>query len=235
MVAPPAIQYAKLKRVKALAAEITLNTDYGLWARDGHTYINVRRVETDGHLTGITLYTFDDLNELKGITRAAKATHDGENWILNGVTETQLSKDGIKVKRQPKLTWTTLLNPNIVKVVSVAPENLAIWNLGSYISYLRDNGLDTSRYQLSFWSKIFMPITIGAMVMIAIPFILGSLRYTGVGQRIFIGFLGGLVFYLLNRLSGQVGIVYGLPPIISAGLPTFIVLSGSAFLLHRLR
>lgn len=235
VVAPPSIQYAKLKRVKALAAEISLNTDYGLWARDGHTYINVRRVETDGRLTGITLYTFDDLNELKGVTQAAKATHDGNNWVLSGVTDTVLAKDGIKVKRQRNMTWATLLNPSIVKVVSVAPENLAIWNLDSYIDYLKDNGLDTSRYQLSFWNKVFMPVTIGAMVMIAIPFVLGSLRHTGIGQRIFIGFLGGLIFYLINRLSGQVGIVYGVPAVLSAGLPTFIVLLGSAFLLRRLR
>ena len=64
---------------------------------------------------------------------------------------------------------------------------------------------------------------------------MGSLRHAGVGQRILTGFLGGLIFYLLNRLSGQMGIVYGLPAIISAGLPTMLVVLWSIHVLRRLK
>ncbi len=235
VIAPPAVQYAKLQRVKALSRQITLNTDYGLWVRDGDSYVNVRRVETDGTLTGITLYTFDGHNELKGLTKAAKANYDGENWFLSKVTQTSFSKHGLTVTKNKRQKWLTLLSPNLVSVVSVSPENLAIWKLSSYIDYLEENGLDSSTYRLSFWTKVFMPITIGTMILIAIPFIMGSLRHTGVGQRILIGFLGGLAFYMVNRLSGQMGIVYGLPPILSAGLPTVLVLIWSVYILRRFK
>lgn len=233
VVAPPAIQYAKLQRVKALSRQITLNTDYGLWVRDGASYVNVHRVETNGTLTGITLYTFDELNKLTGLTKAAKAKYDGKNWFMTRVTETVFTKDGIKVKKIDKQQWQTLLSPNLVNVVSVTPENLASWKLISYIDYLEENGLDSSTYKLSFWTKVFMPITIATMILIAMPFVMGSLRHAGVGQRILIGFLGGLVFYLVNRLSGQMGIVYGLPPILSAGLPTLLVLLWSLHILNK--
>lgn len=235
VVAPPAVQYAKLQRVKALSREITLNTDFGLWVRDGDAYVNVRRVETDGSLTGITLYTFNELNELKSLTNAAKANYDGENWYMSKVKITTITNQGVTVTRTEKQKWVTLLSPNLVSVVSVSPENLAIWKLNSYIDYLEENGLDSSSYRLSFWTKMFMPITIGTMIMIAIPFIMGSLRHSGVGQRILIGFLGGLSFYLINRLSGQMGIVYGLPPILSAGLPTLLVLLWSTYILRRIK
>lgn len=234
VVAPPAVQYAKLKRVTAMDSQVSLNTDYGLWARDGDTFINVRRVETDGRLTGITLYRFSALNELLAITKAKHAKHDGTSWQLYKVTITSTDKN-LQVKKHGKLPWPTLLSPDLVNVVSVSPENLAIWNLQSYISYLEENSLDTSLYKLSFWGKIFMPLTIAAMVLIAIPFVLGSLRHVGVGQRVLIGFLGGLVFYLINRLSGQMGIVYGLPPFISASAPTLIVLITSLYFLKRIR
>jgi len=235
VIAPPTVQYAKLQRVKALSRQITLNTDYGLWVRDGDSYVNVRRVETNGSLTGITLYTFDGRNELTSLTRAAKANYDGENWFLSRITKTSFTKQGLSVDKISKQKWDTLLSPNLVSVVSVSPENLAIWKLSSYIDYLEENGLDSSNYRLSFWTKVFMPITIGTMILIAIPFIMGSLRHSGVGQRILIGFLGGLSFYLVNRLSGQMGIVYGLPPVLSAGLPTLLVLIWSAYVLRRLR
>jgi len=234
VVAPPSIQYAKLKRLKAMSAKITLNTDYGLWARDGESFVNVHRVETNGDLTGISLYRFGDLNELKEITSAKKAKHNGDHWVLYSVKITNMEK-GIKVTSKQSMQWSTLLKPDLVNVVSVSPENLAIWNLQSYIKYLQDNNLDTSLYKLSFWGKLFMPITIGAMVLIAIPFVLGSLRHAGIGQRILIGFLGGLVFYIVNRLSGQAGIVYGIPAFLSASTPTIIVLATSLYFIRRIR
>lgn len=235
VVAPPAVQYAKLQRVKALSQQITLNTDYGLWVRDGDSYVNVKRVETDGSLTGITLYTFNELNQLKSLTKAAKANYDGDNWFLSKVRKTSFTKQGVSVINNKKLKWMTLLSPNLVSVVSVSPENLAVWKLYDYIDYLEENGLDSSMYKLSFWTKVFMPLTIGTMILIAIPFIMGSLRHAGVGQRILIGFLGGLTFYLVNRLSGQMGVVYGIPAILSAGLPTLVVLVWSSHFLRRIK
>lgn len=235
VVAPPAVRYAKLQRVRALSQQIALNTDYGLWVRDGDSYVNVQRVETSGSLTGITIYTFNTLNELTELTKAARANYDGENWFLKKVVRRTFGKDGVMVSNYESQKWTTLLSPNLVNVVSVSPENLAIWKLIRYIDYLEENGLESSKYKLSFWTKLFMPITIATMILIAIPFVMGSLRHASIGQRILIGFLGGLSFYLINRLSGQMGIVYGLPPILSAGLPTVLVLLGSSYFLRRLK
>ena len=235
VVAPPAIQYAKLQRIKIMSQQITLNTDFGLWVRDGDSYVNVRRVETNGSLTGITLYTFDERNKLKSLTRAARATHDGTDWYMSKVKKMTFTQQGVKVTKIDKLKWSTLLSPNLVSVVSVTPENLAVWKLNSYVDYLEENGLDSSVYKLTFWTKVFMPFTIGVMILIAIPFIMGSLRHAGVGQRIVTGFLGGLMFYLVNRLSGQMGIVYGLPAMLSAGLPTVLVLLWSSYYLRKLK
>lgn len=234
VIAPPAQQYAKLKRVKAMSTQVTLNTDYGLWAKDSNTFINVRRVEVDGSLTGIKVYTFNELNELEEIIIAAKAKQKDNNWILKNVTIKQLGNN-FKIEKKESMSWKTLLSPDLVDVVSVSPENLAIWNLQSYIAYLEENSLDTSLYKLSFWSKLFMPITIGAMVLIAVPFVLGSLRHASIGQRILVGFIGGLIFYLVNRLSGQAGVVYGLPAFISASTPTIIVLATSLYFIRRIR
>jgi Predicted permease YjgP/YjgQ family. len=45
-----------------------------------------------------------------------------------------------------------------------------------------------------------------------------------VGQQIFIGVMIGLAFFLLNRFLGNVGLVYGLPPALSALAPTVLFL-----------
>jgi len=79
-VAPPAIQYAKETRIKALASQLSLNTDFGLWARDGKTFIHVRNVEQDGRLVDINLYSVNDAGELSQQLHADTARHDGKAW-----------------------------------------------------------------------------------------------------------------------------------------------------------
>jgi lipopolysaccharide export system permease protein len=82
---------------------------------------------------------------------------------------------------------------------------------------------------------VVSPLTIAVMIVLAIPFVFGSLRDAGMGKRIVIGFMLGLGFYLFNTLSGQIGLVYNIPPIVSALLPTLVVMAASIFMLMRTR
>lgn len=234
-VAPPMTQYAQLKKVRTLSAQVSLNTDYGLWARDGETYIHVRRVESDGRLTGIKLYTFGDKQELLSTTSAATARHQGKDWQLQNVVRTEFLPEGIQEKSFKHLTWKSLLKPELVDVVSISPDRLSIWKLNDYIGYLEENNLDSGLYELSFWNKVMMPLTIAAMVLLAVPFVFGSMRQGGVGQRIFIGFLVGLSFYIIDRLIGQVSIVYAMPPVLGASLPTILVIALAIYAVRRIR
>jgi lipopolysaccharide export system permease protein len=235
VIAPPAIQYAKLKRVSAMNEKISLNTDYGLWARDGNTYIHVRRVESNGHLIGIDLYLLDDQQVLQQTVSAAGANYKNGHWELQRVTLTTITPTGLKKSFSKTMDWQTLLNPEVVNVVSVTPENLSVWKLRGYIDYLKENQLDASRYKLTFWTKVVSPLTIAVMIVLAIPFVFGSLRDAGMGKRIVIGFMLGLGFYLFNTLSGQIGLVYRLPPVVAATLPTLLVMVAGVFMLYRTR
>lgn len=235
VIGPPAVQYAKLKRVNAMAEKISLNTDFGLWARDGDTYIHVRRVEGDGHLVGVNLYLFDENQILKSTISATSAEYKNDRWELQRVTTEVITPQGIKTHASDTMEWQSLLNPEVVNVVSVTPENLSVFKLRSYIDYLVDNQLDASRYRLTFWTKIIAPLTIAVMIVLAVPFVFGSLRDASTGKRIIIGFMLGLGFYLFNTLSGQIGLVYNLPPFLAAILPTFVTMGFGVFLLYRTR
>ena len=234
-VAPPAIQYAKQTRIKALASQLSLNTGFGLWARDGKTFINVRNVDNDGRLVDINLYTLNDNGELSQQLHAATARYDGSAWQLQSVTQSQISHSGITQTNLLTLEWQTLLDPELVGIVSLEPTNLAVWKLYEYIRYLRRNGLESEQYELALWNKLFAPFTILAMVLVAVPFIFGSQRQTSIGLQIVIGFMVGVVFYIANQLAGQIGLVYDLLPVISASLPTLLVLALAAWQFHRTR
>jgi len=233
VIAPPALQYAKLQRVKALSKDISLNTQYGLWARDSDTYIHVQRASNEGKLFNIHLYRVDDNHQINQVLHAKTADYDGENWQLNDIEQTDISMQQVKVTKIKSMQWKTLLDPELVSVVTFEPSKLSIWKLSSYISYLEENGLETAQYELAMWSKIIMPFTIAAMVLLAVPYVFGSLRRTSVGQQILIGFLVGLSFFIANRLLGQMSIVYHFHPALGASIPTLLVFVGTFFLFRK--
>ena len=234
-IAPPLHQYATEKRVKALNKLINVNTDYGLWAKDAETYINVNRVRNTGELVGITLYQFDKDNFIKRQIKARKAEFDGEQWTLHSVTETIYNKDSFVVNSLKKMKWKTLLDLDMVKTVASKPELLSVWKLNGYIEYLKNNDLEYQKYELAFWVKIFSPLTILAMVLLAVPFVFGSSRSISIGKQILLGFMVGIAFFLGSRLIGQLGLVYGVPTILSALLPTIIVIGLTMWSYKRIR
>jgi len=234
-VAPPVVQYAKLKRVNAMEAKISLNTDYGLWARDGSNYIHIRHIENDGQLTGINIYVYDEQHNLVQTLSAPYAEYGDGHWILYEVVKRSIFDDRIEEEFAATVNWQSLLNPEVVDVVSISPDNLSIIKLRSYIDYLQSNKLNSEEYELTFWSKLIAPITIAAMIVLAIPFVFGSLRNVGAGQRILVGFLIGLGFFIFNKLIGNAGLVYTNYPWIAAIIPTLVVLVIGIFLLRRIK
>jgi lipopolysaccharide export system permease protein len=234
-IAPPLHQYASEKRVKALHTQISLNTDYGLWARDGETYIHVKRVENDGRLIGITLYQFSKDNFIERQINAKQATYNGKYWLMQSVRETIHKNNSFTVNHLKEMQWQTLLDLDTVKIVSIPPDLLSVWKLDTYIDYLKSNNLDYAKYELIYWSKIFGPFTILAMVLLAVPFVFGSVRHITMGKQILLGFLVGISFYIVSRLIGQVSLVYGVPAMLSAILPTLIVIALTLWSYRRIR
>ncbi len=234
-IAPPLNQYASEQRTIALHRQIDVNTNYGLWARDGETYINVTRVENDGRLIGVNLYQFAKNNIIKRQIQAGQAIYDGKQWQLKSVQETIYKDNSFVVKHIKEMEWETLLDLDMVKIVAVRLDLLSIWKLSSYIEYLKNNNLEYTEYELVYWTKLFSPFTILAMVLLAIPFIFGSVRHVSIGKQILSGFLVGLVFFVMSRLIGQMGLVYGVPAMLSAILPTLIVIALTLWSYRKIR
>jgi lipopolysaccharide export system permease protein len=72
-------------------------------------------------------------------------------------------------------------------------------------------------------------------VLLAIPFVLGSLRSAGTGARMLMGLLLGMAFFVLQRLIESGTIVFDLNPIVLAWLPTALLAMVTVTLLTRAR
>jgi lipopolysaccharide export system permease protein len=212
-----------------------MTSQNGLWARDGRDFIHIRDVLSDGLVGGVTIYRFADQQRLQDVTQATTGQFANGKWLLHQVARSQIGPEGVETQHLKQLEWRSLLTPNMIDVVAVKPDSLSLKGLLHYIAYLRDNGLSSELYRLAFWNKLVLPVTTAVMVFLSIPFIFGPLRSVGIGQRIFVGTLIGISFYLLGQLFGYAGLLYKLPSAVSAALPTAFFFMLAVLFMRRVR
>lgn len=226
--------YAANARATTLSGSSALRTQTGFWTREGDSFVNVRAIEPGPRLSGILIYEFDGERKLRQMARAKSATYERGKWVLHDVAGSVIGPDGVKRVREKQRDWNLRLDPGLLDVVAVKPESLSISGLHRYMEYLRENALETGRYEIEYWTKMMLPLATAVMVFAALPFVFGPLRSVGIGQRMLVGVLTGLGFYLLNQAAAQFGLAFGMNAALVAFLPTLALLAVSLVLMRRL-
>ncbi len=142
---------------------------------------------------------------------AATAKFDPEHkvWRLSQVDESDLTNPETDYRfADGERHWKTNLTPDKLGVVALDPDALSISGLHNYVKYLKSSGQDAGRYQLNMWSKIFQPLSVAVMMLMALSFIFGPLRSVPMGVRVVTGISFGFVFYVLDQIfrSADVGL-----------------------------
>ncbi|HMM46464.1 MAG TPA: LPS export ABC transporter permease LptG [Thiobacillaceae bacterium] len=225
-VAPWSEQTAQRYKLSATRSVVAQQFRSGLWVKDGSAFINVREVMPDNTLRGLEIYGFDAEGRL-GWTRAAQEANwrGHQTWGLKHVVETHFSEDGIRAEHREAQDWQSVLTPDILSVLLVAPEKMSARTLWRYVGHLKENNQKATRYELALWTKFLSPLVIPVMMLIAMPFALQAPRAAGTSTKIFFGILAGLGFHLLSRLFGHLGLLNDWPPIVVVILPLLFFLA----------
>ncbi len=210
-------------------------TSEGYWLRDKNHFIYVAGLGPQGKPGGVRIWTVNDETlELTQSLRAETAVALEQGWQLNNVDLVTLSMSGIGSQHIRIMPWHDLPDKSLLAVASTKPEELSTFELFRYVNYLQDNGIEAPSYEQMLYSKIVAPLTVAVMVLLAFPFVFGSLRSAGIGHYVFIGACIGIGFHLLNELLRYSGLVYGLPPLFSALAPTILFFIIAVFSLRRI-
>lgn len=233
-IAPYTEQQAQEWRLTRQQGAITHQTDNGLWARDGNTFIHIAQVHTSTQLSGITSYTLDTQNRLRTHQYAVSARYQDGAWQLHHITRTHIlaAGDPVRTEQQAQARWDTLLNPALLGVIVTDPALLTLPDLHHTIRYLRDNGQSALTYQLAYWHKIVNPLTTLLMLLLAVPFTLSQPR-RGAGQRLMLGALIGAGYFLLSRGLSYAAVVYALNPLLVIFMPALLCLFSIGYLLRK--
>jgi lipopolysaccharide export system permease protein len=233
-IAPTTERVAEQLRLKATSSMVAQEFRSGLWVKDNLSFVNVGEMLPDTTLVGVKIYAFDADYNLRTISFAEQGVYRGGNmWQLRSVVQTRFDNGGTTVSQLPVIEWHSALDPGILSVLLVVPEQMSAWNLYNYVEHLRENKQKTSRYEIALWGKLAYPFATLVMMLLALPFAYHQTRSGGVGGKVFLGIMLGLAFHLLNRLFAHLGLLNDWPPLFSAAFPTVLFLLAAVGLLWR--
>ena len=225
--APSGEAKAREIRAQAISGGSLIAAKNGVWAKDGDYFVNIGEVLDKGQLKKIQVYGFNEELKIDSWLSAKSAIYQDKSWLLTDVEEFVLMDDVITTKNHEKKIWNSSLTPKKLGVVTVTPESLSLRGLIDYLDYLEANEQDPSRYELAFWRKIMQPLTVAVMLLVALSFIFGPLRSVSMGARIMMGVFTGILFFISNEVLGSLSLVYQLPPVLGAVMPSLFFVSAA--------
>ncbi len=232
---PPLERYSRQYRTFAMHGPSGLASAQSAWVRDGNTIMNMSRMGDPSNFGGVYLFRLGS-GGLASIAHADSAgLGGGREWTLNNFAETRFDDHGVTVRSERKFAELTDLSPELLSLTVVRAEaldGLALWR---YIRYLRENELDSHRYEVAFWGRIASAVAVAPMCVLALTFAFGQMRRAGTGARMLVGIVVGLAYFLVSRGLADGGEVYDLQPLLVGWLPTVLLGGVTIWALVRTR
>ena len=235
-VAPPLERYARQYRAMVKFGQTGAGTGESTWIRDGNMLLNVQPPTDEQPAGGIYVFRLASAGALAAVGRAEVLRQaPGGQWLLDNYVESVFTPASVETTSAGQSLAISGLNPDLLGLTVVRTSSMTGKALWRYMRYLKRNGLATRDYEVAFWSRIASMVAVPFMCVLAVPFVLGSLRGTGTGSRMVVGIGIGLAWFLISRTLADGGAVWELNPVLIAWLPTLLLAVVTVWMLKRTR
>jgi lipopolysaccharide export system permease protein len=237
VVVPLAEQEAAELRAGTLdQTDITDGGAFQFWARSDNQFVQVENVLFNQLLSGVEIYKTDEKGKLTELVHARQArVLENRNWMLEDVTVTEMSQMNGEEKTFETLEWPLLLTDEQTEILMLPIDALSFRELRRYISYLSENKLDTHHYRVVFWQQVSPLVALLGMALLALPLLIGSTRILPASQRVVLGGVIGIGFYLLQQLTGHLATLFTLSPPLTIMTPAVLLVVVSILALSHKR
>lgn len=236
LLAPPMQQLAKQQKAFDKFSDVSFAGGGGAWVRDGNLIVNVERQSGESQFGGMVLYELSPDHGLVAVGRAASAEAGADGkWSLAQYAESRFDGDRVLASRSARRAIESNLSAEFLGIASTDPQQLPSAVLLRMVRHLESNGLDARQATYALWSRIARSVAVVTAVLLALPFVFGSLRGTGAGARTTLGLVIGIGFFLLQRMLESGAVVFEANPVLLAWIPTALMGGMAALLLARTR
>jgi len=235
-----ALQFFVIPMTERLAAQVKSkslqHTKVGssnkleFWTRSHDDFIRVRKVKFNRSLSDVEIYRTDASGRLIQMFLAGRADSTrNNNWVLTDVLQRDMGATEVHEQRLATLRWPGLLSSKQAATLILPIQALSPFDLFRYISYLKKNRMNTHLYRMVLWQKISIPLELIAMAMLSVPFLLGSVREVSVSQRMVLGGVIGIGFFLVQQIAVNLAGMYGTNPPLTMLAPSLLLLGIAAY------
>jgi len=232
--APTFSNFGENSRSSALGKNSASINQDGFWIRDGDNFINVRK-NIDGKLfSGITVIEVNS-SKIERVSKSENAIFDGNSLDMSDSEIFTIDDSGffenISLKERNSYNKIVSFDQDLIDSLEKEPKDLSTWTLIKKIKFLSENKLRSGVFEVELYSRLVKPVTLIAMILLAMLFIFGSTRDVSLGRKIFFGVALGLSFEMLSRIASSMALSLNFNPLISAILPPLVFIFISIILL----
>lgn len=237
LIGPQTQHLARIHSVMTSDNGQALNTSKGLWIKEGPNFLHIKTIYSDKNIAGVSRYEFDNQNRLRVVTYANNAYFYNKLWHLKDIEQSSINETGTAVQSShiDNLTWNLAINPHLLQISQIQPDEMNLQQLKDYINFRDANGLTGESYEIAFWHRVFQPIATLVMIFLAVPFIFGPLRSATKGLRALTGVIIGFSYYTLDQMFAPMSEVWQFPPLLAVMLPTLLFGLFGVILMSKVR
>lgn len=199
-------------------------TQEKIWYRSDRALYNIRVLHPKRKtLEGVTIYIFDRTFQLSKRLDARKGQWKGDGWLFSDGILLQRTTDGnfsMKQFQQHRLELKE--RPEDFQHLEKKPEEMTFAELGRYVTKIKSEGYDATRYQVDFHSKIAFPFTPVIMALLGIAVALYQGKRGGIAVGVAASVALAFIYILVFQLVLSIGYTGSLPPLLAAWVPNVL-------------
>ena len=123
---------------------------------------------------------------------------------------------------------------DLIASLEKEPRDLSTYTIFKQIQFLTDNKLRAGVFEVELYQRLVKPISLIAMILLAMLFIFASNRDATLGRKIFFGVAIGLSFELISRIGGAISLSFKFSPLLSSfALPILVIIITTSVLINK--
>jgi lipopolysaccharide export system permease protein len=212
-------------------------TQEKLWYKSGQTLYNIRVLHPKRQMMeGVTIYKFDRNFHLVNRLDARRGQWDGEVWIFSdGVFLSRTDDGNFTMKRFRQRRMELNERPDSFQHLEKLPEEMTLGELGRYVSKIKSEGYDATRYRVDFHAKIAFPFTSVIMALMGIGIALYQGKRGGIAVGVAVSVALAFIYILIFQLVLSVAYAGNLHPLLAAWTPNiFFAMIGMLLFIHAM-
>jgi lipopolysaccharide export system permease protein len=234
-VASPLQQRGAQLRNAALAISGEAASPSGsIWARRGDEVARIGSLSRDNMPVNIEIFQYTPDRFLKSYVFAERAEIGaGGTWVLKNAHIKEWDQAEESIRQQDSLVWQSVFADRRLKELTLPPDSFSIRQLRRYIQFLDASHQPSAEYQMAMWQKLGRPLLTLAMILFAVPFTFAQPRSPGLGGRLAVGAVVGLLIYVGNQIIANLGLLLAGNVMLTTLLPSGALLGIALWLIYR--